>query len=123
MKKKIPIAVATLMAIWALASLLFPPKSKSDRLDYDIYGFAKLPVLLDGRIQPIDSTARNAMKVIRHKSTARYAREIGSNEETIPAVEWLLEVGRFAASDGFAATSSSHSTAGMVSSLEPISRA
>ena len=32
------------------------------------------------------------MKVIRHKSTARYAREAGANEETIPAVEWLLEV-------------------------------
>ena len=81
MKKKIPIAVVALMAIWALASLLFTPKSNSERLGYDIYGFAKLPVLLDGRIQPIDSTARNAMKVIRHKSTARYARESGSNEE------------------------------------------
>ena len=92
MKKKIPIAVVALIAIWALASLLFTPKSNSERLGYDIYGFAKLPVLLDGRIQPIDSTARNAMKVIRHKSTARYAREAGANEETIPAVEWLLEV-------------------------------
>ena len=49
MKKKIPIAVVALMAIWALSSLLFTPKSKSERLGYDIYGFAKLPVLLDGR--------------------------------------------------------------------------
>lgn len=93
MKKKSPLFIVALMAIWAVASLLFPPNSKTDSVvTPDIYGFAKLPVLLDGRIQPIDSTARNAMKVIRHKSTGRYAREEGSKEETIPAVEWLLEV-------------------------------
>ena len=67
MKKKSPLFIVALMAIWAVASLLFPPESKTDSvMTPDIYGFAKLPVLLDGRIQPIDSSARNAMKVIRH---------------------------------------------------------
>ncbi len=90
MKKFIPAGIALIMAIWTIASLLLLPNSESEKPD--IFGFAKLPVLLDGRIQPIDSTARNAMKVIRHKSTGRYSREAGSKEETIPAVEWLLEV-------------------------------
>jgi len=90
MKKFIPAGIASIMAIWSIGSLLFLPNSETTKPD--IFGFAKLPVLLDGRIQPIDSTARNAMKVIRHKSTGRYAREEGSEEKTIPAVEWLLEV-------------------------------
>ena len=86
----VPVAVVVVMALWALMGLVRMPKVVSEQPD--IYGFGKLPVLLDGRIQPIDSTARNAMQVIRHKSTGRYAREGGAEVETIPAVEWLLEL-------------------------------
>ena len=76
------------MALWVLKGLVFLPKVEADKPD--IYGFAELPVLLDGRTQPIDSTARNAMRVIRHKSTA--LRKEGDKEKPYPAVEWLLEV-------------------------------
>ena len=87
MKKSVPVVVVVVMALWALMGLVRIPKVASEKPD--IYGFGKLPVLLDGRIQPIDSTARNAMQVIRHKSTGRYARN-GGEVETIPAIEWLL---------------------------------
>ena len=76
------------LALWVLLSGLIMPKAKSGKPD--IYGFAELPVLLDGRTQPIDSTARNAMRVIRHKSTA--LRKVDGKDETYPAVEWLLEL-------------------------------
>lgn len=89
MKKFVPVIVVVVMALWALMGLVRIPKVASEKPD--IYGFGKLPVLLDGRIQPIDSTARNAMQVIRHKSTGRYARN-GGEVETIPAIEWLLEL-------------------------------
>ena len=83
------ISIAILfLALWVLLSGLIMPKAKSG--NPDIYGFAELPVLLDGRTQPIDSTARNAMRVIRHKSTAR--RKVDGKDETYPAVEWLLEL-------------------------------
>jgi len=88
-KLSVPVVVVVVMALWALMGLLRIPKVSSEKPD--IYGFGKLPVLLDGRIQPIDSTARNAMQVIRHKSTGRYARN-GGEVETIPAIEWLLEL-------------------------------
>ena len=90
MKKFIPAIIVSIMTIWSIVSLLFLPNSETTKPD--IFGFAKLPVLLDGRIQPIDSTARNAMRVIRHKSTGRYARTDGEDEKTIPAVEWLIEL-------------------------------
>ena len=90
MKKFIPAIIVSIMTIWSIVSLLFLPNSETTKPD--IFGFAKLPVLLDGRIQPIDSTARNAMRVIRHKSTGRYARTEGEDEKTIPAVEWLIEL-------------------------------
>ena len=89
MKKFVPVIVVVVMALWAFMGLVRIPKVATEKPD--IYGFGKLPVLLDGRIQPIDSTARNAMQVIRHKSTGRYARN-GGEVETIPAIEWLLEL-------------------------------
>ena len=84
----VPIIATVVMALWVLMGLVFLPKAEADKPD--IYGFAELPVLLDGRTQPIDSTARNAMRVIRHKSTA--LRKEGDKEKPYPAVEWLLEV-------------------------------
>ena len=84
----VPIIAVVAVALWVLIALVFLPKAKSGKPD--IYGFAELPVLLDGRTQPIDSTARNAMRVIRHKSTA--LRKVDGKDETYPAVEWLLEL-------------------------------
>ena len=84
----VPIIATVVMTLWVLKGLVFLPKAGVDKPD--IYGFAELPVLLDGRTQPIDSTARNAMRVIRHKSTA--LRNEGDKEKPYPAVEWLLEV-------------------------------
>jgi len=88
-KLSVPVVVVVVMTLWALMGLVRMPKVASEQPD--IYGFGKLPVLLDGRIQPIDSTARNAMQVIRHKSTGRYAQN-GGEVEAVPAVEWLLEL-------------------------------
>ena len=89
-KLSVPVVLVVVMALWAFMGLVRMPKVVSEQPD--IYGFGKLPVLLDGRIQPIDSTARNAMQVMRHKSTGRYARHNGGAVETIPAIEWLLEL-------------------------------
>ena len=88
-KLSAPVLAVVVMALWALMGLLRLPSVADGQPD--LYGFGRLPVLLDGRIQPIDSTARNAMQVIRHKSTGRYARN-GGELETIPAIEWLLEL-------------------------------
>ena len=53
-KLSVPVVVVVVVALWALMGLVRIPKVASEQPD--IYGFGQLPVLLDGRIQPIDST-------------------------------------------------------------------
>jgi len=81
MKKWLPWIFVAVFAAWFLSNLL-PSRPVNG---FDIGGYGKLPVLLEGRIQPLDSMARNALLSMRGKSTLR----TGSN--TLSATEWLLE--------------------------------
>ena len=57
---------------------------KKTELNLDSY--ATLPVIYDGRIKPIDTVARNLLKVISGKETVRY------QGNKIPAIYWYLIV-------------------------------
>jgi ABC-type transport system involved in cytochrome c biogenesis permease subunit len=52
----------------------------------DIDGFSRLPVLEGGRLKPLDSTARNALLVIRGQQSFRY------QDRTVGPDEWILDV-------------------------------
>ena len=52
----------------------------------DIDGFSRLPVLEGGRLKPLDSTARNALLVIRGQQSFRY------QDRTVGSSEWILDV-------------------------------
>ena len=60
---------------WALVGVfglnilsgLWPAKSKPE--SYDVVGFGKLPVLLGGRVKPLDSVARNSLRTIAGKTS------------------------------------------------------
>ena len=54
---------------------------------FDLDAFGKTPILLKGRIQPLDSVARNALTIISGRPTATY--EDGSKRK---AIEWFAEV-------------------------------
>ncbi|MFM1769427.1 MAG: Cytochrome c biosis protein CcsA [Verrucomicrobiota bacterium] len=58
--------------------------------------FGRLPVLLDGRIQPLDSVARNALLQIRSSSDApleiKPSWQFWSHGRKLRSSEWLLEV-------------------------------
>lgn len=90
-----PWVVVAIMAAWALGGMR-PAKSNGD---YDIEAFSKLPVLLNGRIQPIDSVAKNSLLVLRGKSTVLVTtqpqEELGFFDKVklkkMSASEWLLE--------------------------------
>jgi cytochrome c-type biogenesis protein CcsB len=64
--------------------------------DFHVRGFASLPVLLNGRIQPIDSVARNSLLQIR--STGEVPLEevpswqFWHHARKLKSTEWLLEV-------------------------------
>lgn len=83
MNKKIPWIVTAVFVLWLLAGL----RSPSEDGPYAINEFGKIPVVLNGRVQPLDSVARNALLAIQGKQTV----ELESGEE-LRAIEWMMEV-------------------------------
>lgn len=59
-----------------------------DAFDYETFG--QLPVLLDGRVQPLDTVARNSLLILSSKSTPKL--EIEDNKQKIVPVEWLARL-------------------------------
>ena len=80
MKKWIPWIAVLVMAGWVISTL-----SPGHQSAYRIREFGKLPVLLNGRVQPFDSMARNALLQIRGRQT------VPATNGTLSATEWLLE--------------------------------
>jgi ABC-type transport system involved in cytochrome c biogenesis permease subunit len=95
-------ALATQDGLLKLASVLFPvlivvfcatglgflarPPSQPDG-EMKLYEFGKLPLVFQGRVKPIDSLARNSLRVISGKQTF-----VDAAEKTQPAIRWLLDV-------------------------------
>lgn len=52
-----------------------------------IHDFGRLPVVFEGRVKPMDTLARNTLRIISNKET--YEDE---NENKRPAIQWLLDV-------------------------------
>ena len=64
------------------AAPVFAPAPKTE---FDVAGFARLPVLEGGRVKPLDSFARNALLLIRGKSSALV------DGKRVGATQWLLD--------------------------------
>src|SRR5262245_22101680 len=82
MKKLIPWLLVAALAAWVLSTLR--PKAEPD---FQTREFGQLPVLLNGRIQPLDSVARNSLLQLRTIQTVRL-----EGNKSMSAIEWLLEV-------------------------------
>ena len=84
MKRFLPVIALALGFLWVAASL-FPPKGPKNGAD--LVTFGKVPVLVGGRIKPLDTVARNSLLIIHGKETLRLA-----NGQTLSAVQWLADV-------------------------------
>ncbi len=87
-KTRITLLLPGAIALWLLSTLI-PPHDK--REDFATQAFGSLPVLHGGRIQPIDSLARNALLQIREKQEVNTA-PWESNPKMLSAAEWLMIV-------------------------------
>ncbi|HEY2081792.1 MAG TPA: cytochrome c biogenesis protein CcsA [Verrucomicrobiae bacterium] len=89
MKKWLPIILTGVMAAWFLSTLR-PAQDKT----FAFSQFGKLPVLSNGRVQPIDSLARNSLLQIREKQEANLEPWKGAfgKPRIISATEWLTTV-------------------------------
>jgi len=90
-----PTVMVVIFAGWVLGGLR-PAPSKSP---FDIADFGKLPVVMNGRVQPMDSVARNTLLLMRSKSTLAVEPEGEMSDmakmfktKRVPAIDWLLGV-------------------------------
>jgi ABC-type transport system involved in cytochrome c biogenesis permease subunit len=82
MKKWFPSIITACFALWFLSGAQSPTRVDG----FDVAAFGRLPVLLNGRIQPFDSVARNTLLSISGRSTVRL-----EDGRSLSASQWLLE--------------------------------
>ncbi|MCB1124965.1 MAG: cytochrome C biogenesis protein, partial [Verrucomicrobiae bacterium] len=91
MSKKLPWIILAVMALWALAGLRAP----KDKSGFDTVDFGRLPVLLNGRLQPLDSVARNSLLIMRTRRSVSYEETDAGGKKVrrrLAATPWLMEV-------------------------------
>ncbi len=90
MKKLLPWIITGVFALW-VASAFRAPKEEG----LQTREFGQLPVLLNGRLQPWDSVARNTLLQLRGKQSLKYELHDASGRTTfetnMTAVQWALE--------------------------------
>ena len=94
-RKFAPWIVVAVMGIWVISGL----RTARNKTEFHVEEFSQMPVLLNGRVQPWDSVARNSLLMLRGKSTVlltdRPQEELGFFEKArlkkMTAMEWLLE--------------------------------
>jgi hypothetical protein len=84
MKRFVPLIVLLVMAGW-IAGNWMPPKTAKD--DVDLAKFGKIPVLVGGRVKPLDTVGRNTLLIIHGKQELRL-----ENGRTLTAIQWLTDV-------------------------------
>src|SRR6201993_700905 len=82
MKKFIPWLISLVLVTWVISRML-PQKAAAG---FDIAGFGQLPVLVGGRVMPMDTLARISLSVMNHHGTSTM------DGRTQPASRWLLDV-------------------------------
>ncbi|HKB56610.1 MAG TPA: cytochrome c biogenesis protein CcsA [Lacunisphaera sp.] len=86
MKRFLPVLVLVLAAGW-LASSLRPPQNTSE---LDLVAFGRLPVLVNGRIKPLDTVARTSLLMLQGR------QRVSDPTKPVPLVaspvEWLADV-------------------------------
>ncbi len=88
-QKWLPPLLMFAMALWFFGKIQ-TPKDK----DFAFTEFGQLPVTANGRVQPLDSLARNALPQLREKQTLNTEpwKDWNENPRIIPATEWLANV-------------------------------
>ncbi|MEI8340108.1 MAG: cytochrome C assembly protein, partial [Verrucomicrobiota bacterium] len=84
MKRLFPWIVLILSLFWIISECRVP-KPKPDA--FDIVAFGKTPVLVGGRLKPLDTVALNSLVIIRGKQTLRT-----EDKKTLSAMRWLTDV-------------------------------
>jgi ABC-type transport system involved in cytochrome c biogenesis permease subunit len=80
----IPGIVTTLFILY-IAYAARTPSAKEGEMD--LYGFGKIPVQYEGRLQPLDTLARNSLLKLSDKETFK---DVGGERQ--PAIRWMADL-------------------------------
>jgi len=83
MKRYSPALFLIFALLWVASSWL-PPKVAPD--DVDLVKLGKIPVLVGGRVKPLDTVARNSLLIIHGKQTVRL-----EHGKQLTAMQWLAD--------------------------------
>ena len=83
MKRYFPALVFGFALLWVVMSWL-PPKPQANAVDLGKLG--KIPVLVGGRVKPLDTVARNSLLIIHTKQTLRL-----TDGKQLTAMQWLAD--------------------------------
>jgi ABC-type transport system involved in cytochrome c biogenesis permease subunit len=84
MKRFVPVIIFT-VAVALIAPNWVAPKTAKN--DFDFTKSGKIPVLVGGRIKPLDTVARNSLLIIHGKQEVRL-----ENGSRLSAMQWLADV-------------------------------
>src|SRR4051812_21436903 len=84
-----PILITLALALWVLGGLRQPTDAPGT---FATQQFGRLPITSNGRIQPLDSLARNSLLQLREKQSANLEpwKEWYQHPKIISGVEWLM---------------------------------
>ncbi len=83
MKKHLPLILTALAALGVALSFRAPRAAS----DFDAYGFGGLPVLVNGRIKPLDTVARTSLLMMQGRQ-----RVTTADGRSLTPSEWLLDM-------------------------------
>ena len=92
-KEYLPWIIVGVFAAWILGTIRYQKDTSWATLE-----FGKLPLVTEGRLQPMDSLARNALMQIREKQAIRYKTPVPDGKEgeleavKLTAIQWIMEV-------------------------------
>ncbi|HEX8521609.1 MAG TPA: cytochrome c biogenesis protein CcsA [Tepidisphaeraceae bacterium] len=75
---------ATAFCAWMVLGHIRP---RPQQTPFNLDAFGQIPISYEGRIQPIDSVARNSMKVLLNRES--FTNDAG---KTTPAIQWLIDL-------------------------------
>ena len=84
MKRFFPVLVLLFAFVWVMSSWRSPAPARDG---FDFATFGKTPVMVGGRVKPLDSVARNSLLIIHGKESLRL-----TSGEIRSAMPWLTDV-------------------------------
>ena len=90
--------IAAIAALLVCAVMLrYGMRQKPDPEGFDLAAAARIPVVAEGRVKPLDTLARNTLQIMSNSDSVP---DVRNTQQKLPAIRWILDVMSAASNDG-----------------------